>query len=96
VKRSLTTYASFLLTAVALFGTAAALTEPGGMPWSLQLARFVLLGLGIVTAVATWYTGVLIASRHKVAWPLLLTMGLVVVAGAIFAVACYRAPLPRL
>ena len=84
LKRARLLYGSFLGTALALFGAAAALTPHVEGSWSLALLRFVVLALAIVTGVATWSTAVMIASRHKVGWPLLLTMALVVVAGASF------------
>jgi hypothetical protein len=93
VRRARRFYFGFLSAAVSLFGIAAALT-----PWlegsvgGLGLLRFIALCLGIGSAIATWYTAVMIASVHKVAWPLLTTLSLIVMAGLTFAVACYLAP----
>jgi hypothetical protein len=93
VRRARRFYFGFLAAAVSLFGVAAALT-----PWiegavgGLGLLRFVVLCLAIASGIATWYTAVMIASVHKVAWPLLTTLSLIVMAGLTFAVACYFAP----
>ena len=93
MRRARRFYFGFLAAAVALFGVAAALT-----PWvegtvgGLGLLRFIVLCLGIASGIATWYTAVMIASVHKVAWPLLTTLSLIVMAGLTFAVACSLAP----
>jgi hypothetical protein len=96
LKRARVLYFSFLGTALALSGAAAAVTPHIDGSWSLALLRFVVLALAIVTGVATWYTAVMIASRHKVGWPLLLTMAIVIVAGGGFLLTFFLAPTPEL
>jgi len=93
VRRARRFYFGFLAAAVSLFGLAAVIT-----PWmegavgGLGLLRFIVLCLGIASGIATWYTAVMIASVHKVAWPLLTTLSLIVMAGLTFAVSRYLAP----
>jgi hypothetical protein len=86
VGRGRVLYFSFLVSALALFGIAAALTSErdGGVGFQ-ALVRFMVVLLGIGTAVATWVIAVVIASVHKRTWALFVTVGVVVVAALVFA-----------
>jgi hypothetical protein len=91
VKRAKTLYFSFMALAAALFVVAALLTPGAGTSgYSMGLARFIVLGLAIGCALATWGSAVMMASVHKRSWPLLVMVGIVVCAGLTFAVACYQ------
>lgn len=92
MKRAQVLYFGFLAAAVALFAVAALMTFGGdGTAWSAGAVRFLVLALAAGCAIATWGTAVMIASVHKVAWPLFLTVGIVVCAGLVFAVICAQA-----
>lgn len=79
-------YFGFMALAAALFVGAALLTPDGVTPgYSMGLLRFIVLGLAIACALATWGTAVMIAMVHKRAWPLLVMVGIVVCAGLTFA-----------
>lgn len=73
---------TFVLAGAAVW--VAHLDDPFG--WNLELTRF-LLGAGLAAAaVASWGTAVFIAYVHRVTWPILLLVGMVVIAGGGFAV----------
>lgn len=89
--KTLRIYFGFMALAGALFLLAALLTPgPGTVGYSMGLARFIVLGLAIGCALATWGSAVMMASVYKRSWPLLVMVGLVVCAGLTFAVACYQ------
>lgn len=88
MKRAKTLYFGFMASAAALFILAALLTPGAGTPgYSMGLARFIVLGLGIACALATWGSAVMMASVYKRSWPLLVMVGIVVCAGLTFAAA---------
>jgi hypothetical protein len=93
VRRKGLIYFSLLGASLSLFGLAALLTlaldEAVGV---LGMLRFVVLCLGIGSALGTWATAVTIASVHKTAWPLFVTLAILVVAGLVFATVCYHMP----
>ena len=65
---------------------AAHLDDPFG--WNLELTRF-LLGAGLVAAaVSSWATAIFIAYVHRVTWPVVVLVGMVVIAGGGFAFRC--------
>ena len=74
-----------------LAGTAvwvAHLDDPFG--WNLELTRF-LLGAGVAAvAVASWGTAIFIAYVYRVTWPIMVLVGIVVIAGGGFAVWCHQ------
>lgn len=85
-------YFGFLSAATILFAVAAMLTlSARSAETSVSLARFVILSAAAGCAIGTWGSAVMIASVHKKAWPLLLTVCIVVCAGVAFAVACAQA-----
>jgi hypothetical protein len=93
VRRKRLLFFALLGTAVSLFGLAAFLTAHlDGEGGDLTLLRFVVLCFGIGSAIGTWATAVTIASVHGKAWPLLITLATIVVAGLSFATACYYMP----
>jgi hypothetical protein len=51
----------------------------------LAIFRFLVTGAGVACAVGTWGTAVMIASVHKVTWPLVLSAAIVVAGGVAFA-----------
>jgi hypothetical protein len=86
VKRARIQYFATLTLALGLFAVAATLTfAPVCGETPCLLLRFLVLMAAIASAVATWGTAVMIAFVHKVAWPLWLTVSLVVLAAASFA-----------
>lgn len=92
MRRAKTLYFGFLSAAIVLFGLAALLTLGArAAETSMSLARFVILSAAAGCAIGTWGAAVMIASVHKKAWPLLLTVCIVVCAGVAFAVACSQA-----
>ncbi len=77
---------TFVLAAASVW--AAHLDDPFG--WNLELTRF-LLGAGLLaTAVSSWATAIFIAYVHRVTWPIVVLVGMVVIAGSGFAVWCHQ------
>jgi hypothetical protein len=83
-------YFTFLGASLVLFGLGALLTPLVEGHVGLSLLRFIVLCSASASAVAAWGTAAAIASIHKVTWPLYITVTLVVLASAAFAVAAYR------
>lgn len=89
VRRKSQIYFTFLAVALLLFGLGALLAPLVDGDVGLGLMRFIVLCSAAVSAVAAWGTAAAIASIHKVTWPLYITVTLVVLASAAFAVATY-------
>jgi hypothetical protein len=80
LRRARTIYFSFLGGALVLFTIALLMGSPSGSAWSLGLSHFIVLMAAIGCGLGMWYTAVMIASVHKVAWPLTLSTCLVATA----------------
>jgi hypothetical protein len=91
VRRATRFYFGFFGAAFVFFGLGAVLsTSESCVGWEACL-RFLVLSAGAGCAAGTWGTAVMIASVHKVTWPLVLST-VIVVAGAIaFALIGHRA-----
>jgi cytochrome bd-type quinol oxidase subunit 2 len=89
VRRKSQIYFTFLGAAVLLFGLGALLTPLADGDVGLGLLRFIVLCLATACAIGAWGTAVAIVSIHKETWPLYVTVALVVLASAAFAVATY-------
>lgn len=90
VRRKSQIYFTSLGGALLLFGLAALMTPLGAGDVGLGLVRFIVLCSAVASAIAAWGTAVAIVSIHKVTWPLYVTVTLVVLASAAFAVATYQ------
>jgi hypothetical protein len=85
VKRARRLYFSFLVATLVVFGLRAALPAAESDVGWLAIFRFLVVGVGVGCALGTWGTAVMIASVHKVTWPLVLSAGIVVAVGIAFA-----------
>jgi hypothetical protein len=90
VKRAKIVYFSSLGAALGLLALAATLTFGSACSeWPCGFVRFVVLIAAAGSALGAWGTAVMIASVYKVAWPLLLTVTMVVLAATAFAAASH-------
>lgn len=55
---------------------------------NLEIVRFLLGGALLGAAAASWATAIFIAYVHRVTWPIVVLVGMVVIAGTGFAVWC--------
>jgi hypothetical protein len=78
VTRARTLYFSFLGAALVAFAVGSSLGARFDDGSIVAIARFLTYAIAIACAAGTWYTSVMIASVHKVAWPLALSTSLVV------------------
>ena len=85
MKRARRLYFSFLVATLVVFGLRAALPAAESDVGWLAIFRFLVVGVGVGCALGTWGTAVMIASVHKVTWPLVLSAGIVVAVGIAFA-----------
>ena len=85
MKRAGRLYFSFLGATLTVFGLRAALPAAESDVGWLAIFRFLVVGVGAGCALGTWGTAVMIASVHKVTWPLVLSAGIVVAVGIAFA-----------
>jgi hypothetical protein len=85
VARARKLYFTFLSLSVVLFGAAAVMTPLFGPSAMISLWHFVVVGLAFGASAATWGTAVMIASVHKVTWPIALSTGLVVTSCVLWA-----------
>lgn len=93
MRRATRFYFSFFTGTLLFFGLGAALpAAESGIGWE-ALLHFLVLGAGIGCAAGTWGTAVMIASVHKVTWPLVFSTGIVLAGGLAFAVVGHRAAL---
>ncbi len=76
----------FLLAGAGLW----AARQDDAFSWSLDLIRFVLGAALLGTAAATWAAAIAIAYVHRVTWPILVLVGMVVIAGGGFALWCHQ------
>jgi hypothetical protein len=77
LRRARLFYFGFLGASLVLFAVAQAMGSRSGNAWTLGLFHFIALSAAIGCGLAMWYTAVMIASVHKVAWPLTLSTFLV-------------------
>jgi len=90
VKRARRLYFSFLGATLVVFGLRAALpAAESDAGWS-AIFNFLVTCIGVGCAMGTWGTAVMIASVHKVTWPLVLNVGIVVAGGIAFALFGYH------
>ena len=82
-------YFTFLGVALLLFALGAMLTRHAAGDVRLGLLRFIALFLAVASSIGAWGTAVAISSVHKVTWPLYVTVILVVLARAVFAIVTY-------
>jgi hypothetical protein len=80
LRRARFFYFSFLGASLGLFTLAQVVGAHPRHPSTLGLFHFIVLLAAIGCALAMWYTAVMIASVHKVAWPLTLSTFLVATA----------------
>ena len=91
MRRATRFYFGFFGATFVFFGLGAALpTSESGVGWEACL-RFLILSAGAGCAAGTWGTAVMIASVHKVTWPLMLSAGTVVAGAIAFVLICHRA-----
>jgi hypothetical protein len=85
VKRARRLCFSFLGATLVVFGLRAALpAAESDAGWS-AVFHFLVTCIGVGCAVGLWGTAVTIASVHKVTWPLVVSVGIVVAGGIAFA-----------
>jgi hypothetical protein len=85
VKRVRRLYLRFLGATLLVFGLRAALpAAESDVGWG-AIFNFLVTCVGVACAIGTWGTAVMIASVHKVTWPLVLSAGIVIAGGIAFA-----------
>ena len=85
MKRAQRLYFSFLSAALVILSLRAALpATDSDVGWG-AIFCFLVTCLGVACAVGTWGTAVMIASVHKVTWPLVLSAAIVAAGGIAFA-----------
>lgn len=91
MKRARGLYFSFLGATLVVFSLRAALpAAESDVGWG-ALFNFLVTCVGVACAVATWGTAVMIASVHKVTWPLVLNAGIVIASVVAFALSGFHA-----
>jgi hypothetical protein len=85
VKRARRLYFGFLVATLTVFGLRTALPAAESDVGGPAILRFLAVAAGVGCALGTWGTAVMIASVHKVTWPLVLSAGIVVAVGIAFA-----------
>jgi hypothetical protein len=90
VKRAQRLYFSFLGATLVIFSLRAALPAAESDAGWTAIFRFLVTGVGVACALGTWGTAVMIASVHKVTWPLVLSAAIVVAGGIAFALTVVR------
>jgi hypothetical protein len=86
-------YFGFLCAAIVLFGCASWLPSGADDVGSTRgLIRFLVMFAAIGGAIATWGTAVMIASVHRVLWPLATTTVLILVSLALAAARVRHGP----
>jgi hypothetical protein len=91
VKRARRLYFSFLGATLVVFSLRAALPAAASDVGWAAIFNFLVTCLGVACAVGTWGTAVMIASVHKVTWPLVLNAGIVIAGGIAFALVRFYA-----
>jgi hypothetical protein len=91
VKRARRLYFSFLGAALVVLSLRAALPAAESDAGWGAIFDFLVTCVGIACAVGTWGTAVMIASVHKVTWPLVLSAGIVIAGGIVFALFGFHA-----
>jgi hypothetical protein len=84
VKSARRLYFSSLAAALVVFSIRAALPAAASDAGWGAILSFLVTCVGIGCVVATWGTAVMIASVHKVTWPLVLSAAIVVAGGVTF------------
>jgi len=85
VKRARRRYFGFLGATFVVFSLRAALPAAESDAGGDAIFHFLVTCVGLGCALGTWGTAVMIASVHKVTWPLVLNAGIVIAVGIAFA-----------
>ena len=78
MKRALTLYFSFVGATIVAFAVGSSFDVRFDDGSAAAIARFLSFFVALACAAGAWYTSVMIASVHRVAWPLALSMTLVI------------------
>jgi len=84
VKKARRLYFTSLGAALVVFSVRAALPAAESDAGWGAIVTFLVTCVGIGCVIATWGTAVMIASVHKVTWPLVLSAAIVVAGGVTF------------
>ena len=90
MKRARRLYFGFLGATLVVFALRAALpAAESDVGWG-AIFCFLVTCVGVACAIGTWGTAVMIASVHKVTWPLVLSAAIVAAGGIAFALHTYH------
>ena len=85
MKQARRVYFRFLGATLVVFSLRAALPAADSDAGWAAIFSFLVTGVGVGCAIGAWGAAVMIASVHKVTWPLVLNAAIVVVGGIAFA-----------
>ena len=85
MKKARRVYFRFLGATLVVFSLRAALPAAESDAGWGAIFTFLVSGVGIACGLGTWGTAVMIASVHKVTWPLVLNAAIVIAGGIAFA-----------